>query len=133
MLRRSCLVVPEVDPDMGLVRALVRREPNIPVDSRDRSAERPGVPDDVGTDLLQSVPGVADETHGRFEHDRLKLSLVRIKPFLAVVLRQTSEESEELRREVFSTFPHATLLLNALPILDRGSAESRMGEGTEYF
>src|SRR3989440_4001224 len=129
-LRRSCLVVPEVDPDMGLVWALVRREPNIPVNPGDGSTERAGVPDDVGTDLLQAVPGVADETHGRFEYDRLKLSLVRIKPFLAVVLRQTSEESEELRREIFSTFPHATLLLNALPILDHGSAVEHWREGT---
>src|SRR5207249_5992711 len=113
VLWRSCLVVPEMDSDVGLVRALVRREPNIPVDSRDRSAERPGVPDDVGTDLLQAVPGVADETHGRFEYDRLKLSLVRIKPFLAVVLRQTSEESEELRREVFSTLDRKSTRLNS--------------------
>src|SRR5438034_8011852 len=73
MLRRSCLVVPEVDPDMGLVRALVRREPNIPVNPGDGSAERPGVPDDVGTDLLQAVPGVADETHGRLVPHRQEL------------------------------------------------------------
>src|SRR5438309_3985183 len=130
MLRRSCLVVPEVDPDMGLVRALVRREPNIPVNPGDGSAERPGVPDDVGTDFFQPGPRVADETHGRLEHDRLKLSLVRIEPFLAVVLRQTSEEIEELRREVFSPFPRATLLLNPFPILDRGSAVEHWREGT---
>src|SRR5205807_8227225 len=113
MLRRSCLVVPEVDPDVGLIRALVRREPNVPVDSRDGSTERAGVPDDVRTDLLQAVPGVADETHGRLEHDRLELSLVRIEPFLAVVFRQTPEEIEELRREVLGSFPHGTLLLKA--------------------
>src|SRR5437588_10029391 len=130
MLRRPCLVVPEVDPEMGLVRALVRREPNVPVNPRDGSTERAGVPDDVRADLLQAVPGVADETHGRFEHDCLKLSLVRIEPFLAVVLRQTSEEIEELGREVFSPFPHATLLLNPFPILDRGSAVEHWREGT---
>src|SRR5205807_1962112 len=56
MLRRSCLVVPEVDPDMGLVRALVRREPNVPVNPRDGSTERAGVPDDVGTDFFQPGP-----------------------------------------------------------------------------
>src|SRR2546421_8105244 len=130
VLRRPCFVVPEMDPDMGLVRTFVRREPNVPVNPRDGSTERARVSDDVRTDLLQAVPGVAVVTHGRFEHDRLKLSLVRIKPFFAVVLRQTSEESEELRREIFSTFPHATLLLNALPILDHGSAVEHWREGT---
>src|SRR5207245_1159045 len=121
---------PEVDPDMGLVRALVRREPNVPVDSRDGSAEGAGVPNDVGTDLLQPGPRVADEAYGWLEHDRLELSLVRIKPFLAVVFRQTAEEIEELGREVLGAFPHGILLLNGFPIPDRGSAVEHWREGT---
>src|SRR5438046_3377390 len=55
MLRRSCLVVPEVDPDMGLVRALVRRETNIPVNQGNGYDERPGDASDVGSALFIAV------------------------------------------------------------------------------
>src|SRR5947199_9833740 len=56
LLRPGCLRVPEVDPDLRFVGALVRRESDVPVDAGQGSAEGLRVRDDVRADLLQARP-----------------------------------------------------------------------------
>src|SRR3989475_5374166 len=98
--------MPEMDSDLGLVRALVRRESDVPVDARQRSAERLGLRDDVGADLLQPRSGVTDEPQARFLHGVLVTLLVLREPFFVVVLHQVIEEPEEVRGEVFRFLGH---------------------------
>src|SRR5437879_13207665 len=90
-----------MDSDLRLVRALVRREPDVPVDAGERPAERPGVRDEVRADLLQQRPGVANEPQARFLNGRLVSFVVLREPLFVVVLRQVTEEREELGGEVF--------------------------------
>src|SRR3989442_6606816 len=111
LLRPGRLRVPEVDPDLRLVRALVRRESDIPVDARQRSAERLGLRDDVGADLLQPRSGVADELQARFLDGLLVSFLVLREPLFVVVLRQVAEEREEFRGEVRRLLAHPQALL----------------------
>src|SRR6266566_4207929 len=106
LLRPRCLRVPEVDSDLHLVRTLVRREPDVAVDAGQRSAERLGVRNDVGADLLQPLAGVANEPQARFLDGLLVAFLVLREPFLVVVLRQLAEERKEFRREVFRSLGH---------------------------
>src|SRR3989475_10290298 len=106
LLRPGCLRVPEVDPDLRFVRALVRRESDIPVDAGQGSAERLRVRDDVGADLLQARSGVADESQTRLLHGLLVPFLVLGEPLFVVVLRQVAEEREEPRGEVFRSRGH---------------------------
>src|SRR6266566_1037337 len=106
LLRPRCLRVPEVDSDLHLVRTLVRREPDVAVDAGQRSAERLGVRNDVGADLLQPLAGVANEPQARFLDGLLVAFLVLREPFLVVVLRQLAEERKEFRREVFQSLGH---------------------------
>src|SRR5438128_282337 len=123
LLRPRCLRVPEVDSDLRLVRALVRRESDVAVDARQGSAERLGFRDDVGADLLQSLAGVADELQARLLHGLLVPFLVLGEPLFVVILRQIAEEREELRGEVFRFLGHGS---GPLP---RDSASDRLKIG----
>src|SRR2546426_1109320 len=129
VLRRFRLVVPEMDPDVGLVRALVRREPNISINPGDRSAEGLRLADEMWTHRLQSRSCVANEADCRPQHDRFEPSFVRLEPVLSVVLPESSEEIEELRREVLAALPHVPDLLKFLRILNWGSAVEHWREG----
>src|SRR2546422_8461118 len=53
LLRPGRLRVPEMDPDLGLVRALVRREADVPVDGGERTAERFGFRGEKRANRLQ--------------------------------------------------------------------------------
>src|SRR6266849_10946629 len=79
LLRTGRLRVPEMDPDLRLVRTLVRRESDVAVDAGQRSAERLRVRDDVGADLLQARSGVADELQARLLHGLLVAFLVLLE------------------------------------------------------
>src|SRR6059036_339114 len=105
-LRPRRLRVPEVDPDLRLVRTLVRREPDIAVDAGQRSAKRLRVRDDIGTDLLQAWSGVPNESQARLLHGLLVAFLVLREPLFVVVFRQLAEEREELGGEVFRRLSH---------------------------
>src|SRR2546422_6780871 len=89
LLRPGRLRVPEMDSDLRLVRALVRREPDVPIDAGERPAERLGIGDEIRADLLEPRPGVANEPQARFLHRVLVTFLVLREPFFAVVLRQS--------------------------------------------
>src|SRR2546427_6625938 len=106
LLRPARLRVPEMDSDLRLVRALVRREPDVPIDAREGPAERLGIGDEIRADLLEPRPGVANEPQARFLHRVLVTFLVLREPFFAVVLRQVTEEPEEVRGEVFRFLGH---------------------------
>src|SRR2546426_5541868 len=106
LLRPGRLRVPEMDSDLRLVRALVRREPDVPIDAGERPAERLGIGDEIRADLLEPRPGVANEPQARFLHRVLVTFLVLREPFFAVVLRQVTEEPEEVRGEVFRFLGH---------------------------
>src|SRR3989475_7833903 len=106
LLRPARLRVPEMDSDLRLVRALVRREPDVPIDAREGPAERLGIGDEIRADLLEPRPGVANEPQARFLHGVLVTFLVLREPFFAVVLRQVTEEPEEVRGEVFRFLGH---------------------------
>src|SRR5881296_1494807 len=106
LLRPGCLRVPEVDPDLRFVGALVRRESDVAVDAGQGSAERLRVRDDEGADLLQALSGIADELQTRLLHGLLVSFLVLREPLFVVVLRQIAEEREELRGEVFRFLAH---------------------------
>src|SRR5207245_9944179 len=106
LLRPGCLRVPEVDPDLRFVGALVRRESDVPVDAGQGSAEGLRVRDDVRADLLQARSGVADELQTRFLHGLLVPLLVLGEPLFIVVLRHIAEEREEPLREALLLLPH---------------------------
>src|SRR5436190_7598434 len=115
VLRRRRFVVPEMDPHMGLVRALVRGEADVPVDAGDGSSKSLRFPDEVRADLLQSCRCITDEAHRRFLDDLLVSGLVRLEPFLAVVLLEFPEELEEARREISGVVGHLARPLRAVP------------------
>src|SRR5439155_17847946 len=100
VLRRRRFVVPEMNPHMGLVRALVRREADVSVDAGDGSSEGLRFPDEVRADLLQSCRCITDEADRRFLYDILVPGLVRLEPFLAVVLLDFPEELDVARRVI---------------------------------
>src|SRR3989449_327887 len=95
-----------MDPDLGLVRALVRREADVPVDAGWRTAEWFGFRDEKRANLLQPRSGVANEPQARFLHGVLVAFLALCEPFFVVVLRQVTEEPEEVRGEVFRLLGH---------------------------
>jgi hypothetical protein len=53
--------VRELGADVGLVRALILREPNVSVDAEHRATDRTRVGAEVGTDSLESRSQVGDE------------------------------------------------------------------------
>src|SRR5437899_5601038 len=95
-----------MDPDVVLVRALVRGEPDVSIDPRDRSAERLRVADEVRAELLEPRARVADETDRGLLDDLLVPLLVRREPFLVVVLAEFPEEPEQFGREVPRSLRH---------------------------
>src|SRR5207244_13328426 len=106
LLYHQCQRLAEIHSDLQNVRTLVRREPDVAVDAGQRSAERLGVRNDVGADLLQPLAGVANEPQARFLDGLLVAFLVLREPFLVVVLRQLAEERKEFRGEVFRSLAH---------------------------
>src|SRR2546422_1731682 len=95
-----------MDPDLGLVRALVRREADVPVDAGWRTAEWFGFRDKKRANLLQPRSGVANEPQARFLHGVLVAFLALREPLFVVALRQVTEEPEEVRGEVFRLLGH---------------------------
>src|SRR5437667_9214500 len=114
VLRRRRLVVPEMDPHMGLVRALVRGEADVSVDAGDGSSEGLRFPHEVRADLLQSCRCITDEAHRRFLDDLLVSGFVRLEPSLTVVLLQFLDELEETRREISGSVGHLARPLRAV-------------------
>src|SRR5438128_380411 len=106
LLRPGRLRVPEMDSDLRLVRALVRREPDVPIDAGERPAEGFGFRDEIRANLLQPRSGVTNESQARFLYGVLVTFLVLRKPLFVVVLREVTEEPEELRGEVFRLLGH---------------------------
>src|SRR2546428_7252986 len=106
LLRPGCLRVPEVDPDLRFVRALVRRESDVAVDAGKGSAELLLDRDDEGAELLQALSGIADELQTRLLHGLLVSFLDIREPYFVVVLRQFAEVRAELRGEVFRFLGH---------------------------
>src|SRR6266702_206696 len=114
VLRSHRLRVPEMDPDVGLVRALVRREADVPIDPGKGSAERPRVTDEVRAELLQPRAGILDEADRRLLDRFLVSFLVRREPRLGVVLVQFPEEAHEFRGEVPRAVSHDPAPYNSL-------------------
>src|SRR5881296_987508 len=106
LLRPGRLRVPEMDSDLRLVRALVRREPDVPIDAGERPAEGFGFRDEIRANLLQPRSGVTNESQARFLYGVLVTFLVLRKPLFVVVLREVTEEPEKLRGEVFRLLGH---------------------------
>src|SRR5712692_139758 len=136
--------VPEADPDLPLVRALVRGEADVTVDPGEGTAEWLRVRDNLGADLLEAGPSVADEPQARFlDHLHIPLLVLR-EPFLVVVLRKFREEPEELRREVFGCLAHPSwppdadmtfcpLNLGANPLVSTTTTISSISRGLDPF
>src|SRR5437867_4644651 len=103
VLRPLALGVPEVDRDVRLVRALVRREADVAVDPGEGAAERTGVRDEVRRQGLELRARIADEAEARLLDRGLVAGLVLGEPLAVVVLRQVLQESEEVWREVLRT------------------------------
>jgi hypothetical protein len=81
-------VMPEVDPEVGLVRRLVLREARVAVDAEQGAAARPGVGAEVGADLLEPRRERVDEGERRLEQLLLVAVLVGREPFPVVVRPQ---------------------------------------------
>jgi hypothetical protein len=92
-------LVPEVEPDVGLVRRLVLREASVAVDPEERAAARLRIGAEVRADLLEARREVGDEGERGLEYVLLVAELVRRKPPAIVVRPQVGEEREELRSE----------------------------------
>src|SRR5215212_2373947 len=105
-------LVPEMEPDVRLVRRLVLREACVAVDAKERPAARARVRAEVGADLLEARRELADEGERRLEQVLLVSTLVGREPLAVVVRPQILEEREELGAErlLFRGLRHGLLL-----------------------
>jgi hypothetical protein len=95
----ASLFMPELDPRMGLVGALVRREADVPVDAEQGAADWTWIRPEVGADLPQGLFKIGDEALQRLTDLVFVAILVGQKPLPAVVPLQFSEELKELPSE----------------------------------
>src|SRR5437867_1149163 len=102
-------LVPELHRDIGLVRTLVLREPNIPVDPEEGTMEGLRVSDKVGANRSEPGGDILDEPEARLKQLFLVLYFVSSKPCPIVVFLKVFEELEELWREVRCHFLLAQL------------------------
>ena len=113
-----------MDPELRLVRALVRREPDVPVDPGEGADERAGVRDEVRAEGLELQARVMDEPEGGLLDGRLVAGLVLREPIAVVVLREILQEPEEVRGEVFGfhrpPFRRGTVVHRHLAFEERG-------------
>ena len=91
--------VAEVQPDVGLVRALVFGEPDVPVDPEQRAARGTVVRDELGADLPQVAGEAPDELQGRLLHHVDVPLLVLGEPGAIVVLAKVLQKPEQVRSE----------------------------------
>ena len=77
--------VPELGGRHDLVRALVLREANVPVNSEDRPTRRSRVSDEMRADLAQWLREVGDELHEGLANMRFVATLVCLEPTSVVV------------------------------------------------
>ncbi len=95
-------LVAELDAGVGLVGALVLGEAHVAVDAEERAADRPRIGVEVGADLGQARPEIADELLRRMAQLLLVALLVGLEPLAVVVGLEVAQELEELRAEVGS-------------------------------
>src|SRR4051794_32333066 len=81
---------------VGLVRGLVAREADVAIDAEHRPLR---VAADLGCEFHEPRVHLADEVAHRLAHLTLVLGAMCLEPFLVVVLREPSKESQCSRRE----------------------------------
>src|SRR5579872_2500802 len=91
--------VPKVGGDRRLVRALVLREPDVPVDSRHRAAHGAGIDHEVGRYTAEPEPKIGDHAEKGIPDGGLVPCLVSGEPLAVVVRLDFPKEAEEVRRK----------------------------------
>src|SRR5207245_10522664 len=79
---------------LGLVRAIVPREPNVAIDPEHRAVL------EVAADRAQPGSHLGDEAENGVAHDRLVVTLIRQEPLAVVVLPELPQELEQLGGEL---------------------------------
>jgi dihydrofolate reductase len=92
----AALHVWKMGADVGLVRALVLREPHVAVNAEHRSADGPRVGSEVGIDGLQRLGEVADEAQDRRFDIPFVALFVGLEPVPAVVTLEFGQKPKEI-------------------------------------
>src|SRR2546422_9262259 len=109
--------VRKVGADVGLVRALVFGESDVPVDTEHGATDRPGVDLDMGADGVARLAEVCNDPQHRLLHVGLVPSPIRLEPGALVVRFQLAEELEQPRTKVCCSHRCSPLVSVSLDVL----------------
>ena len=98
--------MPEIHPDVGLIRAFVFGKSNVTINPKQRAALRLGIGNHPRTDLPQAKAQVGDKPKARLA-DSLFIPLpIFQKPLAFIVALELAKEEKELRCEI--SFGHVS-------------------------